>query len=402
MEMNYGYNEGNEILLDRKRLSHPNMIVCGASGAGREHAVAYEIRQVLDKTEDVVIILNDEGTIAGDALIKDQVTCVRPFAHDSKWHINPLDVQETPIRSLSDSFADVKKTAVSLIGEIVGRKLDSFEDDSVYRACDDVFKSFMETDLSAEKNPTLKDVVDKLLDETETREETRLANILKAAISDNQNEQNCRFAQKIDMFIERTLYHSSCMKLREELQQKKPYIDELFSFKTNMPTDRCVHLSTHDAPAPLFSACDAACLRYVWNRMAARENDEARIWFYQDEADVIFQKDSPAAQMLEYVCLYGVPQGGITTLVAQSYLDILHSSAGRVCLDTAGVCRFMNLSPDDQRIVIQYHGIDGQMARHLTNKAAGAGVLALPHDKWVPFTLNAPTKKKDRPFLEER
>ena len=93
----YGYNtvSGNEIWYDRKNSHLPNGLILGSAGSGKTWAAIDEIIQVIDKTNDDIIIFDKEGYFVYSEQVKGNLTSVSPYDRNSEYHINPLDVYIT-------------------------------------------------------------------------------------------------------------------------------------------------------------------------------------------------------------------------------------------------------------------------------------------------------------------
>lgn len=77
METKFYYGEKcsscEPILFDRRNAKHPNGFVFGLPGAGKIYAVKHEICQVIRKTSDPIIIIDECGEYS------DLATGVNPF-----------------------------------------------------------------------------------------------------------------------------------------------------------------------------------------------------------------------------------------------------------------------------------------------------------------------------------
>lgn len=122
------------ILFDRRNAKHPNGFVFGLPGAGKTYAVKHEICQVIRKTSDPIIIIDECGEYS------DLATGVNPFYEASKYHINPLDVY---IGDNSCESSIPYGAALTIFEELIGRPLETYECAAAKRACNTVFEPFI-------------------------------------------------------------------------------------------------------------------------------------------------------------------------------------------------------------------------------------------------------------------
>ena len=400
MELKYGIYPAKmqEILYDRANSRLPNMMIFGQAASGKTQAAAHEIQQILEKTDDEVIILDAKGFYAQDERIRDKVMRVDPFAPDSKWHFNPLDltIYEDEGFIFKSALEGVKEKAVSILEEIIGRRMETFEKATVYIACDRAFKSLIEClertgeQCNHELNPTLSDVADEIIGygNATDEENRRLINALKAAIKENKNENNKLLAEKADMLLDKALHDFEAAKLKRDLLGCLPLIKEHFSYKTNMPSERAVQLSWY-CSHKLYRACNLACLYYVWNRLVWNEvkDTRKRFWIYQEDADTVFRESTMLSNVLAYIYRFCRSHGGIMTLVSQSVTDVIRNPNGRACFLNTNVHLFLSLCPEDRRLTLQnFSGLGAKSMEHVTNRAAGEGLLYKEGD-WTPVTF---------------
>ena len=400
MELKYGIYPAKmqEILYDRANSRLPNMMIFGQAASGKTQAAAHEIQQILEKTDDEVIILDAKGFYAQDERTKDKVVRVDPFAPDSKWHFNPLDltVYDEEEEDIKSALKGVKEKAVSILEEIIGRRMETFEKAMVDIACDRAFKPFIEhlkgtgEQCNYELNPTLSDVADEIIGcgNATDEENRRLINVLKAAIKENKNENNKLLAEKADMLLDKALHDFEAAKLKRDLLGCLPLIKEHFSYKTNMPSKRAVQLSWC-CSRKLYRACNLACLYYVWSRLVWNEvkDTRKRFWIYQEDADTAFRESSMLSNVLAYIYRFCRSYGGIMTLVSQSVTDVIRNPNGRACFLNTNIHLFLSLCPEDRRFTLQnFSGLGAKSMEHVTNRAAGEGLLYREGD-WTPVTF---------------
>lgn len=294
METKFYYGEkwssGEPILFDRRNARYPNGFVFGLPGCGKTFAIRHEISQVIRKTSDHIIII-DEGGEYGDL-----ATGVNPFCEASKYHINPLDVY------ISDDSCESNipyGAALAMFEEMIGRPLETYECAAAKRACNTVFEPFIKRLKAQGKrcdyaaNPTLKDVADVLI-ALPKPSELRLIAALKETIHRETDNDNKALSSRVNDCIEKTFCYSAVGGLTEEIHKIHLYINMYFSYKTNMPDDRVIQLSWQYMPNKMAKAAYTACLNYAWNRLVQHRNNMSNakeykhLWIYFDNADTAF------------------------------------------------------------------------------------------------------------------
>lgn len=399
MNFNYGKSlaDKQKVAFDRTDCyGHtPNMMIFGQAGTGKTWAVVNEIQQVLDNTEDDVIILDTEGFYTRDERIKSKIVRIAPFEPDSKWHINPFDLTVSENKDFKSVLEGVKDKAVSIFEEIIGRRMESFERATVHIACDRVFKPFIERlertgeQCNHELNPTLSDVTDEIIGYgNATDEENRkLINALKAAIKENKNENNKLLAEKVDMLLEKTFYDFEATKLKRDLLGCLPLIREHFSYKMNMPSERAMQLSWY-CSHKLYRACNLACLYYVWDRLVWNriKDTRKRLWIYQEDTDTVFRESTMLSDVLADIYRRCRLYGGIMTLVSQSVADVIRGTDGKACFDNTSTFLVFGLCSEDARIMLQISGFGTKDMMCVKNGIAGIGTLYREHN-WTPVTF---------------
>lgn len=397
-EFYYGttYFSGEPICFDRRNIKNPNGMLFGQAGSGKTFMVKHEICQVIRKTTDPIIII-DEGGEYGDL-----ATGFNPFNEDSKYHINPLDVY------IGNDICENNipyGAALAMFEEMIGRPLDAYECAAVKRACDAVFEPFTER-LKAEGkccdyagNPTLKDVADVLI-ALPKPSELRLIVALKETIQRETDNDNKELSSRVNDCIEKTFCYSVVGGLTEEIRKICLCIDRYFSYKTNMPDDRVIQLAWwKNLPHRFAKAAYTACLHYAWNRLVQHRDNMSNakeykhLWIYLENANVAFHSVTKGlANSLTELYRRSRPYGGIVTLIAMDYMDILNSDEGRACISNTEFLRFLHMSPDDRENIRKMYHLSDDVMEHIRNVPCRHGLLAI-NSKWIPFELLRRRKK---------
>lgn len=396
------YFSGEPICFDRRNgnIMYPNGMVFGQAGYGKTFMVKHEICQVINKTADHIIIIDEGGEYGGLA------TGVNPFDEESEYHINPLDVyigNDTCEHNIPYS------AALAMFEEMIGRPLAPYECAAVERACDAVFEPFTESLKTEGKccdytdNPTLKDVADVLvLIALPKPSELRLIVALKETIQRETDNENKGLSSRVTDCIESTFCYNAVGGLSDEIRKIHVYIDRYFSYKTNMPDDRVIQLAWRHMPHKMTKAAYTACLHYAWNRLVQHRDtmSNAReckyLWIYLENADVAFHSVTKGlANSLMNLYRTSRPYGGIVTLIAMDYTNILNSDEGRACISNTEFLRFLNMSPDDRENIRKMYHLSDDMMESIHNVSCGHGLLSI-NSNWIPFELRSTAIETER------
>lgn len=350
----YGKNiiSGNDILFDRKHSHSPNGLIIGRAGSGKSWAAVHEITQVLDKTDDSIIIIEKEGYYSQDERIKDRVTTISPYDSNSEYHINPLDVYITEYDDIHEKVTacDIADRAVTLFEEILCRSLTNAEKSVITAKTKELFIPFVkhlkekELKCDYEHNPTFSDIAELLLSEKETW-------------------------------------------LSAEFYIKESVIKECFSYETNMPSDRAVVLSWKDTPHYLNSALYSGCVMYSWNRLQRSCEEQKYSWIYLEDIDsLLYNKIESTLSLVFELFKRSRPYGGIVTMIAQSVEKLRKTEPGNACLVSAGFIRCLSFNGEDHNSFSGVFGLQDDVLGYICNAPVGNGLL-IASGHVIPFDI---------------
>lgn len=364
----YGRNaiSGNDILFDRKHSRLPSGLIIGSAGSGKSWAAAHEIAQVLDNTDDNVIIIEKEGFYSYDERISDRVTSVSPYDSNSEYHINPLDVYITECtdRNEHETITNIVERAISLIEEILDKALYNAEKCVVADAVNNIFEPFLQhlhnsnTKCDYKLNPSLSDVVEYIF-----------------ALADNSDSAEIS---------------AEIIALSTELRREEALINKYFSFKTNMPHDRAraVVLTWKDTPHFLHAALYAGCVMYSWNRLLQNREVQKYSWIYLEDFDSLLNKKTESVLALVFELFKrSRPYGGIVTLIAQSVEELKKTETGNACFVSAGFIRCMSCKCQDRNTISKVFGLHDDILEYISSAPVGSGLLIAP-ELVIPFVGN--------------
>lgn len=355
----YGRNaiSGNDILFDRKHSRLPSGLIIGSAGSGKSRAAIDEITQVLDRTDDSIIIIEREDYYSQDERIKDRVTSVSPYDSSSEYHINPLDVHimESNEREV---VADIADRAISLIEEILNYSLANAVKCVIADAVNNIFEPFLlhlhnnNIKCDYKLNPSLSEVVEFIYTLAENSDSAEII-----ALSTN-------------------------------LRRKEAIINKYFSYKTYMPNDRAVILTWSETSYFLNSALYAGCVIYSWNRLLQNREVQKYSWIYLEDFDSLLNEKTESALALVFELFKrSRPYGSIVTLITQSVEELKKTETGNACFVSAGFIRCMSCKCQDRKTISKVFGLHDDILEYISSAPVGSGLLIAP-ELVIPFVGN--------------
>ena len=370
----YGINQitRNQLLYDRKHSNQPNGIVFGRSGSGKNVYVKNEILQVLEKTEDGVIVLDTDSTFGShDSAFgyTDEIysKLTRIDASDN-FYINPLDIVIDTYASINMEIAEKADFITGLIETLLPkeRKCNDHEvkliQDAVYQVLTPFTNKLKEDFYACEtdkrsciydfmNNPTLKDVL----------------NIIMEHDSENVHE------------------------LQELLKVRMPYL-EIFCHKT-MDFDNRIIFDLFQIPAKLEPTYYMVICSYMNNRMMINRSEQfdtpcdhpKRLWFYFDEADQIFQ-NKYFADYMRSMWFRSRTKGTICTVMSAGITELASTDQGRSVFNNSGYRIFLNQSPQDRKLMKEMLNVSDKMLDYVNERTAGEGIF-YNNLAMIPFYL---------------
>ena len=338
----YGVNQitQNQLLYDRRNSKLANGIVFGMSGSGKTVYVKNEILQVLNKTEDDVIILDPYNAFG--YTFHNKLTCID--AH-SNFCINPLDIVIDTFDGMTETIAEKADFIVGLLesllpnGRKYGRECNKYETKLVFDAVWQVLTPFVNKlkknydgesacVYDFENNPTLKDVLDIILSQ------------------DNEETQE----------------------FRELLTVQMPYL-EAFCHRTMTFSKRVVFDLLH-TPDKLATAYYMAIISYTNNRMIlnhykqfnAPDTQFKHLWFYFDEANRMLKNKNFA----DFVRM----------LYQRSHrYELMETEQGQAIFNNSGFMVFLAQSVLDRMLMKDTLNVSNEMLDFTNDPPIGSGIF---------------------------
>lgn len=338
----YGKNAilDNDIFFDRKCLMPPHGLIVGGAGSGKTLSAIQEIEQVLDKTDDSVIIIGEKGYYLSD---ESRVISISPYDSVSAYHINPLDMYITEYdEDVSAQISVIADRAIILFEEIFCKTITNAEKCIVNGRVMELFEPFVKklkennVKFNYADNPTLSDIAELLLSKEETD------------ISAN-------------------------------VREKLSFIKEYFSYKTVMPNDMAIMLTWKDVPH-LNSAFYVGCVMFSWNRLVEKHEEREYLWIYLEEFDSILREKKVNILALVHGLLKSSRRfGGIVTLISQSVEQLRYSKERNDFLKQLGFIRCLACKNHNElNYIREVFGLNDDMLNCINNAHVGGGLFITP------------------------
>ena len=360
----YGVNQitKNQLLYDRKNSKLANGIVFGMSGGGKTVYVKNEILQVLDKTEDDIIILDPNDTFGYTYdEFQDELIRIDEFqgklTRISNFCINPLDIVIDTFDGMTETIAEKANFITELLKLLLPYKyryeqnFNKHETKLIFDAVYQVLTPFVNKlkknydgesacVYDFENNPTLKDVLDIILSQ------------------DNEETQE----------------------LREVLTAQMPYL-EAFCHKTMTFGNRVI-FDLYHVPCKLTAAYYMVIVSYTNNRMLlnhyeqfnAPDSQFKHLWFYFDEANRML-KNKDFADFVRMLYQRSHRYGMICTAVVQSLSELIKTEQGQAIFNNSGFRVFLAQSVLDRMLTKETLNVSDEMLNFTNDPPIGSGIF---------------------------
>lgn len=388
---NYGVNKisKNPLCYDRKRSKLSNGMIVGQSGSGRNNAMWHEVREVLSKTKDDVIVI--DPTDYSEERARNSSEVVELFGEQSRYHINPLDI----VLTHADAFADggeavcnICDVAVAVLEGIIDRELNEKERNAVRQSCTDIFTPFVKRLLEEEKtqdtehNPTLFDVVRNIKGGSEKCKvfAERIREFVSEEGRSLQEDKECApFFEKLNEVLDsvsdpfpNVLFKADNMEIIKRL-----------SHTTDMPHGRAVTLVLHRSvshSSRLAYAGISVMIRYAetriyknYHEVCGTKNYGKNLWVYFEDINQYILKRDSCIDLLLTLFKRSRVHGGIVTACATDYRGVFGSVA-QALISNSGFFLFLAQSQSSCDIIRKVHGFN-EGETELMRRGIGTGLL---------------------------
>lgn len=383
----YGENRVTKapIRYDRRRSNLPHAFVFGMSGTGKSSVNAAEMAEIIKNTDDDIIAVNDFGDYR---MLHNLGMQTIEFGKE-KYHINAMDVvvNNSWLENERELVCELCDKATAIMEALCNRDLKANEINAVYSATEDVMQPFVHKlieegkNYDPENNPTFMDVMNKLRERCKDKSNIALVEAVRSMIEKKRTSENSQLGEKIETVLRNGIYSYDYQDMFSYLDKYSDWLDALFGHKTDIPDNRAITL-WGSTPAKMQKACYAICINYIWNRMRlnrifCEENHVGkRIWAYFDDVDFIFSGCSKYMQEnLMHIVKRCRPYGGIVTLSAFSFCDVLRAETGQAVINNVGSFRFLSLAPNCRYELKELYGFSDEMLEYVKDMPAGSGIF---------------------------
>ena len=372
----YGVNciTRNPISYNRSDFTRiPHRCVVGGAGSGKSFFIRDEIRQIFQNTSDDVVILSQSGEYGLDSSLYEQygipeneINAVFLSTSEDGYHINPMDIVIDELASPEELIGDKAELIIAIFENLTKRELTYPEKVAIHNATDAIFKPFVEKLIqdkmaySFEDNPTISDVT----------------NYIRNNVGALGKQMN----------------FADCSELLMTIYAKADYF-RCFSYKTNIPTDRMIHICYLSVPSNFDYIAEIACVTYAYNRMLMNRGKKSRLWMYWENIEHLFFYDENKliADRLKSIIAKSRIHGVAQTILVYSFSDITKSFP----FHNIGIYTFMRQSLTEIKFIQELFRFSKEEIKHLINAGAGEG-LFYTGQSTIPFKHYAERKKKEQ------
>ena len=339
----YGRNAftNSMVILNRKKLKNGNGFVLGVPGSGKSFKEKREIIDVLEQTEDDIIIVDPEREFGG--LAEKYNGEIIKVSASTNTHLNPFDITK--------DYADegdplqLKSEFIMSIVETLKGELNSVEKAIIDRCVKLVYKDFVENNWDEKYIPTLVDYY----------------NVVK--------EQEEKESKDIALSLE--LYSIGSL--------------DTFAKKTDVSlNNRLTVFDTRDLGKQLKKVGLLIVLDYIWNLLCKNKSLGKNTWIITDEFYLYFDdtdgKSSYSADYYYMIYKRSRKYGGMVTGITQNVEDLLQSPKARTMLANSQFLILLDQAPTDRAVLKKLLRLSEGQENFVTNAEKGCGLLVCDGD----------------------
>lgn len=334
----YGMNihTGKPIYYDRRQSAYSNSLITGTSGTGKSTFAIKEIEQILQNTEDDVIILDMNGDY--EELVKKNNGTIIDFLSPNT-HMDPLYTPNYINNNLEHevyTFDDI----IGLCCIAMDQELGSIEIKSIYNILKKLYKNF--------ENPSFQNFYEMLIAETD------------------HNMRNVGLHLK---------YYVDMMPYLFEIQTNKVLDDIIYN-----PKKRIIAYKLYNTQSCNASFYIMLCLIDIWQKITYKKNQQKRTWIYFDNIYLILQ-NTVLSDTFAKIYKRGRKWGCISTCVIDDIEKLCSFQLGRIILCNTSFLISFNQRAAGRDIIQQLFNINDQVMSCM-QKGLGVGEgLQYIHDK---------------------
>lgn len=353
----YGMNSISNglIMLNRKNLKNPNGLFLGKPGGGKSFTAKREILNTFLVSDDDIIISDPEGEYG--SLVTHLGGQVIDLSLNSKWHINPLDINinySDEDVNTSDNPVALKTDFIISFIELIMNSRTGLEADQIGVIDRCVKKTYEKWTINPipENVPILEDLY-RALQEDENKYATRIADCLE------------------------------------------PYVNgsyKIFNYRTNVDvSNRVVCYVIKNLGKQLKKLGMMVVQDQTWNRVTENQGKKFTR-FYDDEFHLKLKEKQTAEYSIEIWKRFR-KFGGIPTGITQNVKDLFRSPDIETILDNSEFICMLSQAHNDAQILAEVLNISDVQLKYAENAPEGEGLIFYG-DKIVPFRDKFPSDTK--------
>ena len=334
----YGRNQvtNSMVVFNRKLLKNSNGFILGIPGSGKSMKAKREIIDVLEKTDDDIIIIDPEREFFN--LCKEYNGQNIRISASSKTHLNPMDLNED--YADDDDPIQLKSEFILSICETLKGSLTPTEKTIVDRCVKIAYKSFIENNWNQDFIPTFTDFYNIMLEQTEAESKD--------------------IALAIELYVKGSL--------------------NTFSDKSNVNlTNRFTVFDTKDLGKQLKKLGLLITLDTIWNRICINRGKGKYTWIVTDEFYLLFDdkegEESYSANYYYELYKRARKWGGIPTGITQNIEDLLQSKKARTMLSNSQFLVLLDQSASDRAEIAKLLNLSYTQLGYVSNAKQGSGLL---------------------------
>lgn len=362
----YGLNllTHKPIMCNRRNMKYPNCFIFGGCGSGKSEIARREIRQLIDNTDDEIIIFDEAGEYSklrlGETTVSlEDAVQITLSSHDKGYHINPMDFVLNNHNFLKYDVSRKCDVIATIFELIMKRPLLQSETDIVHNAVKAVLAPFIQElkrqkrNYAPEINPTFEDVM--------------------AIFLEKYNGEGVGALEK-SRFLEPVLFG-----------EEKLYFETL-KHRTNIPHYRVTEIAWYEMPRRLNVITHIICMDYAHNKLQLNKQHKA-VHMYWDDADCVLNDRFNYSEIFLSLLRKSRKCNGTQTLLAFEFSDVLQSAAD--LFPQFELFVFLR-QPKKSREVIQamYHFSEQEMSRIALDVSYGKGLFYKVGSNPIPFAQN--------------
>ena len=343
----YGINQVSKNILvgNRKKLKNPHGFVLGTTGGGKGYTVKDEMCQVVLKTTDDVIVIDQQNEYKEVAkALKGQFIDI---SSASRNHINPLDLDTYQNFESKPAFvADKTELMLGIAGEILTREI-TMGQKSIVGRC--------------------------------------VGQLLSRALSDMEHKKKVK-SPTMDDFYELVQQQeepeAKDLKLGFELFVKGAL--NIFSKPTNVNTkNRFIVYGLNDLGGDLAPVGQLVMLESIRDRIATNFKKGIATWLYIDEFHNM-TKRLYTIQYLQKIWKEVRKLGCLCTGATQNMADLLKSAEIETMLCNSEYISLLPMAPNEAAVMQQVLDLNENLAEYVRDTKAGNGLIKFGDNRWIP------------------